>query len=168
MSSAKEVASKKKEDSSGWYDFSKNLIDPLMVRRAKILDLVRQGKYSTTQAKIMCKDSKKDLKDVISLAKANWTSHLAERIHEMARNPKDSWKAINTLKEWIQGHHKTPDIMRFAKEDSSFTGTDEEVVDILAHHFHKVYNGNVEIECSVLDDLEQKPVRSDIYPHFII
>ena len=68
MSSAKEVASKKKEDSSGWYDFSKNLIDPLMVRRAKILDLVRQGEYSTTQAKIMCKDAKKNLKDVISLA----------------------------------------------------------------------------------------------------
>ena len=39
-----------------------------MVRRAKILDLVRQGEYSITQAKIMCKDAKKNLKDVISLA----------------------------------------------------------------------------------------------------
>ena len=53
----------------------------------------------------MCKDAKKNLKDIISIAKANWTSHLAERIHEMARNSKYSWKAVNTLKEWIQGHH---------------------------------------------------------------
>ena len=70
---------------------------------------------------------------------------MAEIIHEMARNPKDSWKAVNTLKEWIQDHQKTQDIMRFAKEDGSFTGTDEEVVEILAKHFHKVYNSNVEI-----------------------
>ena len=80
----------------------------------------------------------------------------------MARNHKDSWKAVNTLKEWIQGHHKTPDIMRVVKEDGSFTGTDEEIVDILAHHFYKVYNSNVEIEWSVLDDLNQKPARSDM------
>ena len=78
MSSTKEVTSKKKQ--------------------SKILDLIRQGKYSTTQAKIMCKDTKKNLKDIISIAKANWTSHLAERIHEMVRNPKDSRKAVNTLK----------------------------------------------------------------------
>ena len=43
--------------------------------------------------------------------------------------------------------------MRFIKEDDNFTGTDEEVVEILATHFHKVYNSNIEIEWSVLDDL---------------
>ena len=133
-----------------------------MVNRAKILDIIRQGKYSTTQAKIMCKDANKNLKDIISIAKANWTYPLAERIHEMARNPKDSWKAVNTLKEWMQGHHKSPDIMRFIKEDGSFVGTDEEVVEILAKHFHKVYNSNVEIEWSVLDYLKQKPILSDM------
>ena len=49
----------------------------------------------------MCKDTKHNLKNGISLAKANWTSHRAERIHEISRNPKDSWKAVNTLREWI-------------------------------------------------------------------
>ena len=56
----------------------------------------------------MCKDAKKNLKDIISIAKANLTSHLAERINEMARNSKYSWKAVNTLKEWIQGTIKHP------------------------------------------------------------
>ena len=69
-----------------------------MINRAKIVDLIRQGKYSTTQAKIMCKDTKQNLKDIISITKENWTCHLAERIHEMVRNPKDSRKAVNTLK----------------------------------------------------------------------
>ena len=49
----------------------------------------------------MCKDTKHNLKHDISLAKANWTSHRAERTHEMSRNPKDAWKAVNTLREWI-------------------------------------------------------------------
>lgn len=52
--------------------------------------------------------------------------------------------------------------MRFVKEDVNFTGTDEEVVEILVKHFHKVYNSNVEIDWSVLDDLKQKPIRSDM------
>ena len=140
MSSGKEVAFKKKQDSSSWFSFSKESIDPLMINRANFLDQIRRGNYSTSQAKTMCKDTKKNLKDIIYIAKANWTSHLAGRIHEIARNPKYSWKAVNTLKEWIQGHHKTPDIMKYIKEDRSFTGTDEEVVEILADHFHKVYN----------------------------
>ena len=52
--------------------------------------------------------------------------------------------------------------MRFIKEDDNFTGTDEEVVEILATHFHKVYNSNIEIEWSVLDDLKQKSIRTDM------
>ena len=89
MSSAKEVASKKKQDSSDWYSFSKNLIESLMANRAKIVDMDRQGNYSTTQAKIICKDAKSKLKNDISIAKSNWTSHLDERIHDFFRNPKD-------------------------------------------------------------------------------
>ena len=52
--------------------------------------------------------------------------------------------------------------MRFVKEDVNFTGTDEEVAEILVKHFNKVYNSNVEIDWSVLDDLKQKPIRSDM------
>ena len=70
-----------------------------MANRTQILDLVTQGKYSTTQAKNICKNAEKNLKNGSYLAKANWTSHLAERIHEMFRNLKDSWKAVNIVKE---------------------------------------------------------------------
>ena len=52
--------------------------------------------------------------------------------------------------------------MRFTKEDGSLTRTDEKFVEILAKHFHKVYNSNVEIEWSVLDYLKQKPILSDM------
>ena len=60
-------------------------------------------------------------------------------------------------KKWIQGHHKTPDMMRFIKKDYNFTGTDEEVVEILPKHFYKIYNSNIKIDWSVLDNLVQNP-----------
>ena len=34
--------------------------------------------------------------------------------------------AVNKLKDWIQGHHVTPNIMRFKKADDTYTETDEE------------------------------------------
>ena len=30
----------------------------------------------------------------------------------MADTPKEAWKSVNLTKDWIQGHHKTPNIMR--------------------------------------------------------
>ena len=53
----------------------------------------------------------------------------------MLQNPKDSWQAITTLKEGILGHHKSPDIMRFANEDGTFSTSDEEVVNLLSKYF---------------------------------
>ena len=64
-----------------------------------MLDILRQGNYSTTRAKNMRKDTKSNLKNSIFLAKTTWTSHLAKKLYEMSGNPKYSWKAVNTLKE---------------------------------------------------------------------
>ena len=82
------------------------------------------------QEKTMAKDARNHQKDGILQDKANWSSHLANRIHDLVNYPKDEWNAVNTLKEWIQGHHKTPDIMRLIKEDGSFTGSDEEIIEV--------------------------------------
>ena len=117
-----------------------------MNSRSEVLDLIRQGSFSVEEAKTLAKEARNNLKDGILEAKANWSSHLAKRIHDLANYPKDAWKAVNTLKEWIQGHHKTPDIMRLSKEDGSFTSSDEEILVVLAKHFQKIYNSDVEVD----------------------
>ena len=90
MRAAKEVGKKESSTSEGWYNFSKDLLDPLMIIRTEILDSVRQGKFTSTQAKIMCRDARRNLKEGISVAKSNWTSCLSERIHAMSQNSRDS------------------------------------------------------------------------------
>ena len=94
MSTAKEVASNNTNESIGWYNFSKKIIDLLMSIRSESLDLIHQGSLSVEQAKIMAKDARNNLKDSIFQAKANWSSHLANHIHDLANYPKDEWKAI--------------------------------------------------------------------------
>ena len=71
---------------------------------------------------------------------------------------KDAWSAVNKLKEWIQGHHVTPIIMRFKKEDNTYTETDEEKVEILSTHFEKCFKCTVNIDWSILTEIKQKPV----------
>ena len=80
----------------------------------------------------------------------------------MPQNPKDSWQAITTLKGGILGHHISPDIMRFANEDGTFSTSDEEVVKLLSKYFHDVYNRNVSIHWSVLEELKNKPTLKQL------
>jgi len=58
----------------------------------------------------------KKLLEGIDLAKTCWSRHLADIIHQMAKNSRDSWQAIKTLKEGILEHHKSPDIMCLKKK----------------------------------------------------
>ena len=90
MPVAKEVASDNKNESIVWYNFSKKLIDPLMNSRSEILDLIRQGSFSVEEAKTLAKDARNNLKDGILQVKANWSSHLAKRIHDLVNYPKDA------------------------------------------------------------------------------
>ena len=106
-----------------------------MNKKSELLDSIRQNKFPDSQAKFKAKEARYNLKDCIILAKAKQSNHLAECFHDLSANPRDSLKRLNTLKEWIQGHHKGPNIIRFKKEDGSFIETDEEVVKSLSKIF---------------------------------
>ena len=65
------------------------------------------------------------------------------------------------LKEWIQGHHKKSDIIQFVTDDDAITDSNEVNIDIQSNFFRKVYNSNVEVDWSILDDLKQELIYSD-------
>lgn len=67
-----------------------------------------------------------NLQEGIELVKSRWSTHLAERIHSMSYIIKDARSAVIKLKDWIQGHHVSPNIMKFKKADDTYTETDEE------------------------------------------
>ena len=76
-------------------------MQPLIDKRSTVLNDIRQLDYSTSTAKEMAKEARKNLSERISLAKSRWAGKLADRINDMANYPKDAWKAVFTLKEWL-------------------------------------------------------------------
>ena len=60
----------------------------------------------------MTKEVNFNLREGVELAKSKWTENLSNMIHDTANTPRYIWQAVNTLKEWIQGHHKLADIVR--------------------------------------------------------
>ena len=42
----------------------------------------------------------------------------------MSDTPNEVWKSVNVLNDWIHGHHKNPDIMRFKPSDGSSSLSD--------------------------------------------
>jgi len=52
--------------------------------------------------------------------------------------------------------------MRLIKEDGSFTDSDEEIIDVLARKFQKIYNSDVEINWTVIDELKQKRMYNNM------
>ena len=110
----------------------------------------------------MTKDVRSNLQKGIELAKSKWTEHLANRIHNLANNPKDAWKAVTSLKKWIQGYHKSPYIIRLKNKNSKLYETNEENIESLSKHFEKLFNSKVNIDWELLNQFIQKPVNNNI------
>ena len=51
--------------------------------------------------------------------------------------------------------------MQFVIDDDAFTNSNEVNINIQSKLFHKVYNSNVEVDWSILDDLKQELMHSD-------
>ena len=98
MKSSSEVASKTRNNSTGWFNDSKEMLQPLFEKRAKTLNNVRQNNIPSPEAKNMCRSANKNLQEAIAVAKANWASKLADKIHQMSESQKKAWKAVKTLK----------------------------------------------------------------------
>ena len=88
-------------------------MQPLFEKRTKTLNNVRQTKIPSPEAKNMYRSANKNLQDAIAVAKSNWISKLADKIHQMSESSKDLWKAVKTLKNWIHEYHDEPNTMIF-------------------------------------------------------
>ena len=61
-----------------------------MEKRIKVLNFIQQNSIPIEEAKEICIETKRNLKNAIMVAKANWTNKLAAKNHEMAHSPNQS------------------------------------------------------------------------------
>ena len=72
------------------------------------------------------------------------------------------WKAVTTLKEGIQGHHKSPDIIILKNRTRVFFLKLMKKMWTYYRFISKNFNSRVNIDWEVLNDLRQKPVNNNI------
>jgi hypothetical protein len=54
--------------------------------------------------------------------------------------PKEAWKAARTLEKGLSGHHTTPKVERFRKENKEIAANAQENIEVITKHFTKVFN----------------------------
>ena len=74
---------------SGWFNFSKNTLLPILNQRNKILFKARQEDNSE-ELKELCRDAKVSARIAVEAAKCRWNEHLASSIANMRTTLKDS------------------------------------------------------------------------------
>ena len=60
------------------------------------------------------------------------------------------------FKDWLHEHHKSPDIIRFKKEDRSVTKTDSKNIEAFFNHFHETFKKKLEIDWNVIGEFPQR------------
>ena len=95
---AQTTATKPKFENNGWFNLSKDALLPAISRREKLVHSLRTATFQATQYLKQALTSVQEVvTNSIALAKATWSAHLAQQVHNMKFSPKQAWKAVKIL-----------------------------------------------------------------------
>ena len=77
-------------------------------------------------SKYLASSARRNGNNGLTLSESWWTHFLTEKTRKLSDSPKESWKSVSILNDWIHGHHKIPDTMRFQLSDTNVSSTNEE------------------------------------------
>ena len=157
---AKKVAREVAEDNKGWFEFSTDLIKPLIDRRNELLSRDRSTNGEDAELKQQCRDAKSDLKDAVAIAKGRWI--VVGKTSQIKINPKEAWDDIKILREVFLGHHVERKSLKFRGDDGKSAITDRENAEIVGAHFTKVFNRNANVDWYHANKTKQKKVMHSL------
>jgi hypothetical protein len=90
-------------------------------------------------------------------AKRKWQYEYAEKCktRDFILNPKEAWRMVFQLMEGFQKHHRNDLPKKFKSKSGIEAKNDTDNARILNDHFHTLFNIQVRIDISVLNDLRQ-------------
>lgn len=163
MQAADETCAKIALGHEGWFADAEDQLLPAIQKRNQAFSKYASSK--TDEDKRQLQRARSELRKLKRRAKADWLDRTARRITKstMSRNAKDTWAAIKTLQKGPNAHHRPPDRPRMKLPNGSLAANDEEDADVLAPHFHRVYNRtDAPVDFTVLDEVEQRPTVGNI------
>ena len=144
------------EDKEGWFEFSSDVLRPLIERRNCLLARARASEGCDEDLKQQCRDAKSDLKDAVAVAKGRWIEHLVDKISQIKMNPKEAWDNIKFLSNGFSGHYAVKKSLKFRSEDGKIATTNRENAILAGEHFTKVFNRDARVDWDHVDRTAQK------------
>ena len=97
-------------------------------------------------------------------AKRQWQYTYASKCQKanFIIKPKEAWEMVFKLMEGFQGHHRTHLPSNFKNANGIEVKNDDDNAVILNAHFHTLFNSQVEVDPTVIDNLPQLPIQHDL------
>ena len=135
------TATKPKEVRRGWFEMSREILQPLVQRKNKLCTRLRRVPAAVKELfKETLNDLKKQVKEAVEEAKAKWSAVMATAINAMNDQPKEAWKKFRAVEDGVTGHHTKPRTMRMRKSDGTLANNDKDNMHIFSNHLNRVYN----------------------------
>ena len=93
----------------GWLHHSNIILTPTFAAINSILHIIRAYQHPPSQETILNLNTlQQEVDEVIEIAKARWSRHVAETIHKMSSNTKGAWENIFILFKGEKAHNTSP------------------------------------------------------------
>ena len=163
IQAGKETAMAIDQKCKGWYMASESILAPAIQEKNQLRHRLhdRSGLSSDeiTHIKAQLTVINKCNHDLVELAKARWYKGICEKIHEMSMNLSLVWENIRILTGGETAHHKTNLNMSMRQASDEFASNAKENMSVFGLHFTNVLNNHRPVDYSVLNLLEQKPIK---------
>ena len=153
----------------GWFEAASNILRPLIERRnschVKVMSLrTRRGLRSTSSVLDAHRRARAELRKAVAKAKDDWMIALCEDLNagsESLGGTSKYWETIGRLRAGLVKTRPSRQV-RMQKADGTRCESPRENADVFKVHFEKLYARRPEFDASVLDDVDQRPVRLEL------
>jgi len=111
------------------------------------------------ESKTRMRNARAKLQTAKRRAKCKWQWYFADKCkcESFKTDPKSSWNILFQLIKGFEGHHQTHKSKRFMDKRGRLANMDKMNVNILHDHYQNVFNRAVNIDLTILEEIEQEP-----------
>jgi hypothetical protein len=149
-----------KEKCKGWFQFSRDMLNPLLTKQNQLLHTFRCSHnlsddiVNTIRADL--RRAQRRVNDAVSLAKSKWYADLCQKIHDMGMNPRLAWEHIRMLMGGKSAHHNKIKNMAMRLPDGRLAKNAAENMSVMYPHFQRVFNNHRPTNSTILELVPQQ------------
>jgi hypothetical protein len=157
------TAVKTKRMRRGWFELSRDSLQPLCDAKNKAMHNVRSVPEAIKPMwKQRVKELTKSVREQVEIAKTKWISAMAEKINSLNVSPKEAWQCLREVEDGVGGHHTKPITMRMRLENGKLANNDRDNMKVFSKHLQKVYNQRRPIYADAAKLIAQREIMQEI------